>query len=298
LGEELKLLGDKLLGSRLKSKIAILFDWENWWAVEFSSGPNISLRYVQQIEKYYKAFYDINISIDMVKPEADLSGYNIVVAPVLYMVKPGVAKNIEDYVEKGGTFVTTFFSGIVDENDLVTLGGYPGELRKVLGIWVEEIDALLPDMKNSIVVKKQIGNLKEQYDCGLLCELIHLETAKEIAVYGRDFYAGMPSLTVNEYGKGKAYYITTDPDIEFIKGFVGFLCDERGITAAIKVPDGVEITERYKDSAKFTFILNHNSSPANIDLGEQKYINMFTNLNVEGDIILESKGVVILESKI
>ena len=65
----------------------------------------------------------------------------------MYMVKPGMATRIERFVEDGGTFVTTFFSGIVNENDLVTLGGYPGELRKVLGIWAEEIDALLPDAR-------------------------------------------------------------------------------------------------------------------------------------------------------
>lgn len=298
LGEELKLLGDKLLDSRLKSRVAIIFDWDNWWAVEFSSGPSIYLRYIEQVEKYYRALYNLNISVDFVKPDADLSEYEIVIAPVLYMIKPGVAKNIENFVERGGAFVTTFFSGIVNENDLVTLGGYPGELRKLLGIWAEEIDALLPDMKNSIVIHHPVGDLTGQYDCGLLCDLIHLETANALAAYGKDFYAGMPVLTENEYGKGKAYYIAADPEEKFVNGFLKHLCDTRGIAASIKAPEGVEITERYKEDKKFTFILNHNSNAVNINLGDRKYIDMFINHSIQGGFVLQGRDVVILEGKV
>ncbi len=78
----------------------------------------------------------------MISVEEDLSKYDIVIAPVLYMVKEGHADRLKEFVKNGGTFVTTFFSGIVNENDLVTLGGYPGELRELVGVWAEEIDAL------------------------------------------------------------------------------------------------------------------------------------------------------------
>lgn len=65
----------------------------------------------------------------------------MIIAPVLYMVKPGVDEKIKAFVQAGGIFVTTFFSGYVDEHDLVVTGGYPGKLRDLLGIWVEESDA-------------------------------------------------------------------------------------------------------------------------------------------------------------
>lgn len=190
LGNELKVLGEKLLDSHLKARVAIIFDWDNWWAVELSSGPSIQLNYVDQIEKYYNAFYAMNVTVDLVRCDSDFSKYDILIGPVLYMVKPGVTKNIESFVENGGTFITTFFSGIVNENDLVTLGGYPGELRKLLGVWVEEIDALLPDAKNSMVIKETIGNLNTEYSCGMICDIINLEGAKPLATYGKDFYQG------------------------------------------------------------------------------------------------------------
>lgn len=296
LGDELKLLGDKLIGSRLKSKVAIVFDWENWWAVEFSSGPSISLRYVEQVEKYYKAFYDLNVSVDIVKPTADYSQYKVVIAPVLYMVKPNVANNINDFVEKGGIFVSTFFSGIVNENDLVALGGYPGELRKVLGIWAEEIDALIPDAKNSIVVKKPFGDINGSYECGLLCDLIHLETASEIASYGQDFYAGMPAVTENVFGRGKAYYIATDPEQRFINSFLKQICIDNGIASSLEAPEGVEITERFKGDAKYTFILNHNEHAVSIDLWDGKYHDLIKACDVQGTIVLDTKDVMIIRN--
>jgi beta-galactosidase len=296
LGEELKNLGDSILDSRMKSRVAIIFDWDNWWAVELSSGPSKDLKYFDQVVKYYKAFYDMNISVDMVKPSSDLSKYDIVIAPVLYMIKPGAAKNIENFVSKGGTFVTTFFSGIVNENDLVTIGGYPGELRKLLGIWVEEIDALLPDTKNSIVITEPCGNIKGKYDCELLCDILHLEGAKEVAVYGKDFYAGTPCVTENSYGKGKAYYVATSPDEQFLQDFVKELCNNKGIKAALEVPKGVELTQRFKEDKEFTFILNHNDYAVKIYLKENEYTELITSEKKFKELLLEPKGVVILQN--
>lgn len=296
LGEELKSLGDKILDSRINSKVAIIFDWDNWWAIEQSSGPSKELKYVQQVEKYYKAFFDKNISVDMIRPTADLSKYKIVVAPVLYMVKPGVAKNIEEFISNGGTFVTTFFSGIVNENDLVTLGGYPGELRKLLGIWAEEIDALFPHMSNSIVMNKEVGKLDGSYSCRMLCDLINLEGAEALATYGSDFYAGRPVLTVNNFGLGKAYYIASDPEEKFLNDFTDLICSEQSVEGIdIEAPEGVEITRRSNEKGEYTFIINNNDHEVIINLQNKNYVELITSEEKKGEYILEGKGVNILQ---
>lgn len=295
LGEELKSLGGKLLNSRLDSKLAIIFDWENWWAIEFSSGPSVHLKYIPEVEKYYKVLHDMNIQLDMIRPDGDLSGYDIVIAPVMYMVKPGVASNIESFVKKGGTFVTTSFSGIVNENDLVTLGGYPGELRKLLGIWVEEIDALFPEDENIMVIKEQIGDLSKEYSCGLLCDLLHLEGARVLAVYGKDFYAGMPVLTENCFGEGKAYYVGTSPEESFIKDFMAYLCEVRGINAPLDAPYGVEVTKRVKGHKEFIFILNHNDYSVDVKLKEGNCYDHIKMQEMSGKITLGAKDTAIIE---
>lgn len=295
LGMELQKLGGRLQDSRIEAKAAILFDWDNWWAVEQSSGPSILVKYVAQVDKYHKAFYDKNIAVDIISPDSDLSKYSIVVAPLLYMIKKGVAERLESYVEGGGVFVTTFFSGIVDENDLVTLGGYPGKLRKLMGIWVEEIDALLPEMSNTMEFREDFGKLKGAYSCGMLCDLINPEGAKALAFYGKDFYAGRPALTENNFGQGKAYYIASDPEEQFVDEFIGKICEEKGLKAPFHTPAGVEVTQRVKDGTAFTFVLNHNDLGVQIDLGQEQQYELLTDKKLSRIVDLESKSVLILE---
>ena len=111
----------------------------------------------------------------MIPVDADFSKYKIVVAPVLYMVKDGMKEALENFVKNGGILITTFMSGIVGQSDNVYLGGYPGPLREMAGVWVEEIDALAPEQKNK--AKFADGSTAA---CGLLCDLMHLEGAKAL----------------------------------------------------------------------------------------------------------------------
>lgn len=297
IGEELVSLTDKIIETRINSKVAIVFDWENWWALEYSSGPNIDLKYVDQVHKYYDAFYKLNIQVDLVGTNTDLSKYEFVVAPVLYMVKEGYAKKIEEFVAGGGTFLTTFLSGIVNENDLVTLGGYPGELRHVLGIWAEEIDSLAPKHMNQIVLKTPFGQLTGEYNCNLLFDLIHVEGAKVIAEYGSDFYAGRPALTVNQFGDGDAWYVATNPEQVFVDRLVEQICSTKQIDPVLHSASGVEVTKREKDGKQFLFILNHNSEQETVNLELYSGMDLLTGIHHLKTMTIAAKGVAILEVK-
>ncbi|MFD0713281.1 beta-galactosidase [Paenibacillus sp. GCM10027626] len=295
LGRELEQLGDKLLDARTESKVAIVYDWENRWATELSSGPTIALNYVNEVHKYYDALFQMNIESDIISVEADMSRYDIVIAPVMYMIKPGFAQKVEQFVANGGTFVTTFFSGIVNENDLVTTGGYPGELRSLLGIWAEEIDALFPDQKNSIVMKRPWGKLQGQFECGLLCDLIHAEGAEVLAEYGTDFYAGMPVLTMNHFGKGRAYYVASSPEVKFLQGFLANLCAEKGIEPLLDAPAGVETARRVKNDKEYLFLLNHNADAAAVEIGAEARQELLSGEMLSGAVTVPGRGVFILE---
>jgi len=298
LGRELAKLGDTLLGSRVRAKAALVFDWDNWWAIEMSSGPSVDLKYLNEMLKYYEAFYSRNIPVDLIGVDTPLDRYDLVIAPVLYMVKPGYADRLKAFVREGGTFLTTFFSGIVNENDLVTLGGYPGELRDLLGIWAEEIDALFPDMSNRIVMKASLEGMKEAYQCGLLCDLIHAEGAEVIAEYGEDFYKGMPAVTRNRYGKGEAWYVASSPEKAFLRDFVQGLCGTRGIRPILETPEGVEVTRREKNGQAFTFVMNHNDTPQTVDLGSSSYRNLLDDNDYSGRTEIGPKDVWILTGRI
>lgn len=297
LGKELEQLGDQLLDARSAAKVGIIYDWENRWALDLSSGPSVALDYVNEVHKYYDALYQQNIEADMIGVEENLSKYEIVIAPVLYMIKPGFAEKVEAFVKAGGTFITTYFSGIVNENDLVTVGGYPGELRKVLGIWAEEIDALLPSMSNQLVMNKEWGGLDGSYKCDLLCDLIHSEGAEVLAQYGSDFYKGMPALTVNNFGEGKAYYVATSPEADFLKGFLANLCADKNIQPLVTAPEGIESVQRVKAGVSYLFLLNHMEGELSADIGTAERTDLLTGNKLSGSVIVPGRGVLILSDK-
>ena len=251
LGAELERFGDYTLGSRNEAEVGLIFDWDNYWALEYTSGPSEDLKYVDQIHQYYQYFYKKNIGVDMIPVDADFSKYKIVVAPVLYMVKDGMKEALENFVKNGGILITTFMSGIVGQSDNVYLGGYPGPLREMAGVWVEEIDALAPEQKNK--AKFADGSTAA---CSLLCDLMHLEGAKALASYEEDFYAGMPAASKNTYGKGTTYYIATQFEEEGLAKILDQAVQEAGVSSVIPEETGLEVVTRVSDTTRFYFVMN------------------------------------------
>ena len=290
LGVELQQLGDAVIGAAVAARIGILFDWDNWHALDDAVGPVRDKRYVDTVRKHYSALYRQNVAVDIVFPDSDFSRYDVLVAPMLYMVKAGMAEKVETFVAQGGSFVATYLSGLVDETDLAFENGYPGPLSKVLGLWVEEIDALYPDQTNAIVMADGSGS----YPCRHIADLLHAESAQVLATYETDFYAGMPVLTKNAFGQGSAYYLASDPDPDFLDRFYGELLKQHGIAPLISAPAGVEIAARVKDGQTLTFVLNHNATAATLDLGSQAYRDLLSGETVSGTVALDAYGVRLL----
>ncbi len=261
LGAELAALGDTVIGAATPARVAILFDWNNWWAIEGAIGPINPKDYPAFVRKHYGALWRHNVPIDVIFSDSDLAPYDLVIAPMLHMVKPGVGARVEAFVQAGGSFVTTVFSGVVDETDLA-FEGYPGPLRQVLGIRVEEIDALYEGQTNRIVMADGSG----EYSCARLCDIIHSEGAAVLATYGDDFYMGTPVLTRNQFGQGHGYYIATDADEAFLVDFYGSLLTQHGIAPLLDTPAGVEVAVREKAGRRLLFVLNHNAAPATVAL--------------------------------
>ena len=199
IGRELAGLGTRTLGGRVPARAAVLFDWPNWWGLTYSSGPSVDLDYLAECRAAYAALHGLGVQVDVVSPRADLGPYDLVVAPVLTMVDEEVGSALAARVRAGATLLVTPFSGLVDGNDLVHPGGPPGPLRDVLGLTVEETDALPPDRTNGLRFVAPLDGLPagEVLPCGVLCERLLLSGAEPVAVYFRDFYVTEPALTRN-----------------------------------------------------------------------------------------------------
>ncbi len=290
LGNELQNLGDEFLGSTIDSKVGIIFDWENYWALEYTSGPNKDLKYVDQVHQYYQYFYTKNIPVDMISVDSDLSKYDMVVAPVLYMTKAGLAERITAFVENGGHFVTTFMSGIVNESDNVYLGGYPGPLREIAGIWVEEIDALAPEQKNGVEFAD--GNI---YTCQLLCDIIHLEGAETVAAYKKDFYGNTPAITKNTYGKGTVWYVGTQVEQTGLTHLLNQVIEGTEAKPICSNGEGLEITKRDTDKASFYFVINQQVNKQQLPEELVGKVNLLTGEVVKEAVELKQFDVLILK---
>jgi len=297
MSQELVQLGDRILEARSTTKVAILMDWSIWWGVEYSSGPSVDLKYSEQLQHYYRALNENNIGVDLISIHDDFSKYDMVIGPVLYMCGEMLSERIKTFVTEGGTFMTTFFSGIVDDRDIVTLGGYPGNLKDILGVWVEETDALFPDMTNEVMIDSK-GPLQGTYECHLICDIMHCTTASVVGTYGKDYYKGTPAITENKVGLGKAIYIGTELSEELLRKLVLQYCGEKGIEPLAPYQKDIEIVQREKSGKRFTFIMNHGDEDKLVELPIGVFADMLRDQTVEGAISLTAKDVLILEQVI
>jgi len=293
LGAELAGLGEGILGGRLPARVALIFSWPNWWNVEFQPGPSSAIDYPDEARRYYRALWERNVAVDVVSPDRDLAGYDLVVAPLLNMVSAEQGAAIERYVESGGTFLATYFSGVVDEDDRAWLGGYPGPLRRALGIWVEEFDPLTPETRNTVVASAGGPLPAGTYACDRWCDLLRLEGATALATYGEDFYAGRPAITEHRFGRGRALYVATRPEQALVNALVGRLLDDAGVAAPLDAPAGVEVTRREAAGRAYTFVLNHNDLPAHVALPAPMR-DLLTGATHAGTLETPARGVSIL----
>lgn len=291
---------DRIIGTTVRPDVAILYDWENRWAIEDVQALRKDKKdYPTVCQSHYKAFWKRGIPVDVIDMDSDFSGYKLLVAPMLYMVRPGVAERIEKFVEAGGTLVTTYWSGLVDENDLCFLGGFPGPLRKVTGIWSEEIDTLYDRDENYVVPLEGNGlGLQGEFKVEYYCDLIHAETAEVLAAYKSDFYAGWPALTVNCFGEGKAYYIAARTGEDFLSGFYGKVAEELAVkrALAVELPEGVTAQVRSDGQRDYVFVMNFVQEEKVVPLDGGEYMDVLMGQAVVGnEIVLAPFGVRVLE---
>lgn len=288
LGEMLERLPD-VVGCRTEARVAIIFDQQNRWALDDAEGPrNKGMEYEKTVNEHYRPFWEQGIAVDIIDADCDLSPYALVIAPMLYMVREGFAERAEAFVAAGGHLVTTYWSGVVNETDLCHLGGFPGPLRKLVGIWAEEIDCLDDGERN--LIQGLAGNasgLQGPYQVRHLCELIHAESAQVLATYRDDFYAGRPAVTVNRFGKGKAWHVASRNDLPFQRDFFAAIINELALPRAIDgdFPPGVVATARTDGETTWVFVQNFTAQQQLVTL-PQGYTDCMTDAAIAGDTVL------------
>lgn len=289
LGEELGRLGE-LRGTIPQAKVAMIFEWDNMWAIEDMKGmADETKQYDMTCIKLYRDLMKFGVDIDVLSTADELSDYKLIVAPMLYMLKDGIEDKLAAFVQSGGILMGTYASGYVDENQLCNLGGFPGSvLKEVYGIVSEEIDTLYPSDENAVIFADGTRGIVKDY-----AELLRVGTAEVIGTYESDFYAGMAAVTRNKYGDGQAYYVAARIDEEAQTRLCRMLLEEAGLNPR-QLPDGIEVHTREAEGDRYTFYMNTSNETKQLtDVTGTDILNASV---LSGKLELEPLGLAIVKS--
>lgn len=271
LGSELDQAGDALLGARTPARVALLFDWDSWWTAEMTDGLNRHVRYVDVVLRYYEALWQAGAQVDVVPTHADTEGYDVVVAPLLHVVKGQLPERLTRLVERGGSVLATFWSGRADEDGLAFLTPEPGPLASLLGVQVSETDSAAPGQHNPVRLTAPedptgTGTISQ---ARLVFELLEPDGAEVVGRYGSDFYAGTPAVTRNRRAGdsgGEGWYVATDLDAAGVDWVVRKVLARHGLLGPYAdVPD-LEHAVRERDGARTSLLLHHGTEPVTVEL--------------------------------
>ncbi|WP_413450307.1 beta-galactosidase [Georgenia phoenicis] len=281
LGQALRALAE-VRGSRVRAEAAIVFDYEAWWAVELDSHPSVDVTYMDRIKAYYRELWRRGVTVDVVHPGADLSGYRLVVVPTLHLVRDEHAASLARAAEAGATVVVTYFSGIVDEHDHVRLGGYPGAFRELLGVRTEEFAPLLAGERFA---------LDDGTSVSVWTEKLRLAGATAVRTLAEGPLAGTPALTRRAVGSGAAWYEAARLDDVALGRLVDALLEESGVRPAADAPAGVEVVRRHGPEASYLFVLNHTGAEQRVSASGTDLLSGTTH---EGEVPVPAWGAVVV----
>lgn len=264
----------ELRGTKQNSKIALLYDTENRWALMDAQGPrNCGMPYKETVDKMYAALRRQGANVDIIDMEDVLKDYQIILIPMLYMFRAEIEKKIRAFVESGGTVIMTFWSGVVDDTDSCFLGETPSKLTDVLGLRRTEMDGLYDEEENTAIPKENNSlSLNKKYTCRNLCELVKVSNAEVLMTYEKDFYKGLPVLTCNQYGTGRIYYVCADMEEAFYTDLIEAVFEKEKIEKPFSfIPEGVEVTTRQSKEDSYLIVQNFNREAVVLDFPKSNY---------------------------
>ncbi|MFE1346158.1 beta-galactosidase [Streptomyces sp. NPDC058757] len=276
---------EEIRGSRTVPDVAVLWDWHSWWAQKLEWRPNEAHDARERADSFYEALYDRHLTVDFAHPEADLSAYPLVVVPALYLMTEAAGQNLREYVENGGTLVVSYFSGIVDEHDAVHPGAYPGALRDVLGLTVDEWSPLLDHQRVGLT-----GPGGAALTGDVWTEFVRPRGAETVWTYADGPAAGGPAVTRHRLGRGTAWYVSTRLDAVALDAIVAAAAEDAKLPGRTGLARNVEVVHRAGANGRYVFVLNHTAGETKVPL-DAAGTELLDGGRVDGTLTVPAGGV-------
>lgn len=296
LGADLNTLADNgLLGTKLaKSKVAVVFDYESEWASEHTATPTQKVHHVDEPLQWFRALADHGVTADVVPVRGAWDDYEMVVLPSVYLLSEETTRRVRDYVVGGGRLVVTYYTGISDEKDHVWLGGYPGSIRDVVGVRVEEFMPMgddfpgVPDclgLSNGAVAH-DIADVIGSVDGTATV----LETFKDDPWTGMD---GAPAIVAHTFGEGRSVYVGARLGREGIAKSLPEILESLGIAETGENDSRVLRVEREgSDGSRFVFSFNRTHEAVQIPVEGKIVVSSFAEVSGE-NVSIKPNGVIV-----
>lgn len=296
LGADLNKLSDEgILGSRLaKSRVAVVFDYESEWATEHTATPNQHVHHVDEPLAWFRALADQGVTADVVPVRGAWDGYEMVVLPSVYLLSEETTRRVRDYVVGGGRLVVTYYTGISDEKDHVWLGGYPGSIRDVVGVRVEEFMPMGNDF-TGVPDRLELSNGAVAHDIADVIGSVD-ESATVLATFKDNPWTGMdgvPAIVANTFGEGRSVYVGARLGREGLALSLPEILESLGMAEAGGNDGRVLHVEREgADGSRFVFSLNRTHETVRVPVEGKVVVSSF--VDVDGETAsIKPNGVIV-----
>ena len=296
LGADLNKLSDEgILGSRLaKSRVAVVFDYESEWATEHTATPTQHVHHVDEPLAWFRALADQGVTADVVPVRGAWDDYEMVVLPSVYLLSEETTRRVRDYVVGGGRLVVTYYPGISDEKDHVWLGGYPGSIRDVVGVRVEEFMPMGDDF-TGVPDRLELSNGAVAHDIADVIGSVDgtatvLETFKDDPWTGMD---GAPAIVAHTFGEGRSVYVGARLGRDGIALSLPEILDSLGMAEAGGNDGRVLHVEREgADGSRFVFSFNRTHETVRVPVEGEVVVSSFA--DVDGETVsIKPNGVIV-----
>lgn len=239
---------NSIAGSQVKNTIAILYSPESEYALKLQPQTE-GLHYFGQLKSWHDAFTSIGAGVDIISEKEDITGYKIIIAPMMFITSQEVTDHLYKAAAEGATVILTCRSGVKDSFNKCIMQPLPTVFAELAGVNISEYDPVgRCKIKFKITSSEWERHFKEpgQYLCTQWCDLIECKSAVPLAEYGEEFYKGVAAVTHNYYGNGNVYYIGTVLDRKSYIAFAEMAAQKSGIHYIENLPSGIEVTYRYQ----------------------------------------------------
>ncbi len=285
--------GELIAGSKLKAEVALLNCYDSRWSIQWQPHHK-DFDYIGHLLNYYQPLAAQNIPVDIISADESLTGYKLVIAPALLILKEQKITHLIEYVAGGGHLVLTLRTGMKDEFNALMPARQPGALRELCGVEVEDYYALMTPIQ--VIAEGWRGESK------IWAERLRVydeENTQVVATYGKSngWLDGYPAITRHAYGKGLVTFVGAFLDGVSQKHLLQQITERADVQPLLQTPDGVEACRRVGQAEEEIIILiNHQRAEEKIPMTWPAYEHIDSKV-VGDEVILEPYGVAVLTHK-